>query len=131
MKPHEKEELAKIRKAEEERRRLAKERQKKDVEKYKERVVDEGAEFIVNVLYEQVGPIGPYQCPYCKADPFETREELEAHIKKQHPKAVEATLQKIAEFVLRIEGRQRQQNDRRRRLAIIRMRRERTQLQKA
>lgn len=36
--------------------------------------------------------VGPFECPYCDHDLFDTREALEAHIKKAHPKASEAKI---------------------------------------
>lgn len=35
---------------------------------------------------------GPFQCPFCHAEPFDTKDKLEAHIRTKHPKAVEAAI---------------------------------------
>jgi len=34
----------------------------------------------------------PFQCPFCHAEPFEDKNELEAHIRAKHPKALEAAI---------------------------------------
>lgn len=35
---------------------------------------------------------GPFQCPYCNAEPFDTKELLQKHIKAKHPKTGEVVL---------------------------------------
>ena len=111
-------ELEKIRKKEEERWALIKKRQKKDEKRYKERAVAE-ATSLSYLFYEQE-EAGPFQCPYCKEEPFDTRDELDKHIKKLHPKMIEEYIERLKQKELQ----QRQMNGKRRG-AIVRLQRKR------
>ena len=70
-------------------------------------------------LFEQE-EAGPFQCPFCELEPFDTREELDAHLKKVHSKTMEEYIGR-----LRQDEFQQQQMNTRRRGAIIRLRRKR------
>lgn len=113
-------ELEKIKKKEAERQELAKKRQKKDVETYKDRVLEQAINIVLPALLGEQAEEGPFQCPFCDAFPFDTKDELTAHLKDKHPKVVEEYAEQIRQHYIQ-QGIQRQQM--RRRGAIIRLRR--------
>ena len=107
---------------EKERQEALKKRLKKEKEKRKGRTaeaVDEAIRFVLSEQEEE----GPFQCPLCKHEPFETRELLSRHIKKAHPKTVQERAEKIQERRFQEEEYNRQQT--RRRGALLRLRRKR------
>jgi len=73
-------------------------------------------------------PKGPFQCPFCKHEPFDTEEELDAHIKTQHPKAVGEAVKRILQEKQFRELRQGQES--RRKAALLRLRRKRIAMSK-
>lgn len=77
----------------------------------------------INLVISEQKEKGPFQCAFCTTEPFETREDLEAHMRASHPEAVQETAKKIQERHFQEEEYRRQQM--RRKGALLRLRRKR------
>lgn len=69
--------------------RLAKVTKKREQFEANIRALNEAEDFLRKRLIKFQEEAGPFQCPFCKAEPFDTKKELEAHIKKTHPRTLE------------------------------------------
>lgn len=139
-KPVSPEELEKMKQKEMERKELLRKRLRREKKLGKGRAVESGTldkaiEFVLPYIMEQNHEMGPFQCPYCKAKPFKTKDELHAHIKAKHPQTVKehAELALIYLGILQEraaydESRKRQMDFHRRLVIARRLRKRRKQL---